>query len=54
MKITISFLPHEKDKAAQARAALLQLLPGADRPKTVCNRPPRNHTYLVWKEYKDT
>ncbi len=49
MKIALAYLPEEKEGAAAALAALLQLYPGA-RVRESDTHPPYLHIYLTTKK----
>lgn len=52
MKIQISYIPEEKEKAAAIVAALRKILPGAV-PRYREKYPPRRHIYISTPEPKE-
>lgn len=53
MKIQISYIKAEEEKAAAAVAALRPLLDGV-KPQHRENHPPRKHIYITIPEPKET
>lgn len=52
MKIQISYIPEEKEKAAAIVAALRKALPGV-APRYRENHPPRRHIYISTPEPRE-